>query len=91
MSRGQVFRQIQIPLAMPVVVAGIRSASIEVIASATLAAFIGVRSLGYFILSGMSLIDFRLLLVGAVPIAILALLAEGILSRVERRLTPPVA
>lgn len=91
MSRSQVFREIQIPLAMPVVVAGIRSALIEVIASATLAAFIGVRSLGYFILAGMSLIDFRLLLVGAVPVAILALFAEGVLSRVERRLTPPLA
>ncbi|HUG15535.1 MAG TPA: ABC transporter permease [Thermomicrobiales bacterium] len=89
MNQLQVFTRVQFPLALPVVIAGIRTASVEVIASATLAAFIGVRSLGTFILSGITLVDYRLLLVGAVPVALLALAAEAILSGVERLVTPP--
>jgi osmoprotectant transport system permease protein len=72
------------------VIAGIRSAAVEVIASATLAAFIGAGGLGLFILSGVTLVDERLLLVGAIPVALLALSAEAILGWAERRVTPRV-
>lgn len=89
MNALQVFTRVQFPLALPVVIAGIRTAAVEVIASATLAAFIGVRSLGTFILSGITLVDYRLLLVGAVPVALLALAAEALLSGIERLATPP--
>jgi len=88
MNPLQVFMRVQFPLALPVVIAGIRSAAVEVIASATLAAFIGAGGLGLFILSGVTLVDERLLLVGAIPVALLALSAEGILSWIERRVTP---
>lgn len=89
MNALQVFTRVQFPLALPVVIAGIRTAAVEVVASATLAAFIGVRSLGTFILSGITLVDYRLLLVGAVPVALLALAAEALLGGVERLATPP--
>jgi len=89
MTSSQVFTKIQVPLALPVIVGGIRTASIEIIASAVLAAYIGAGGLGNFITSGLTLLDTRLLLVGAIPVTILALLAEGIFGTLERVLAPP--
>lgn len=89
MNAVQVFGRVSFPLALPVVIAGVRTAAVEVIASATLAAFIGAGGLGYFILAGITLVDERLLLVGAIPVALLALTAEGVLGVTERLLTPP--
>jgi len=89
MSSAQVLRQVEIPLALPVVIAGIKIALVEVIASATLAAFIGAGGLGSFIVRGFALYDNAVLLVGAIPVAILALLAEVSLSAVQRSLQPP--
>ncbi|MFN8496624.1 MAG: ABC transporter permease [Anaerolineae bacterium] len=86
MSPSQVLWRVQAPLALPVIVAGFRTATIEVVASATLATFIGSGGLGDFISAGLALNDNKLLLVGAVPVAILALTAEILLSRLERRL-----
>jgi osmoprotectant transport system permease protein len=91
LGRFRLFRAVHLPLALPVVIGGVRSASIEVIGSATLAAFIGAGGLGQFITSGLTLLDERLLLVGAVPVTLLALLSEGLLGGLERRLTPPGA
>ena len=79
MTEWQVFFRVQAPLALPVVIAGVRTAAVEVIASATLAAFIGAGGLGRFITSGLTLYDFSLLLVGAIPVT---------LTRVERRGIP---
>ncbi|MEN9221961.1 MAG: ABC transporter permease [Thermostichus sp. BF3_bins_97] len=91
MTPAQVLRQIEIPLALPVVLAGIKTATIEVIASATLAAFIGVGGLGTFITLGFALYDNAILLVGAIPVALLAILAEVSLSSLQRALQPPHA
>ena len=91
MSELQVLRKVQLPLALPVIIAGVRTAAVEVIASATLAAFVGVGSLGRFITSGLTLLDYSLLFVGAIPIAVLALFAEASLAGVERLVTPPAA
>lgn len=91
MSAAQVFGRVQLPLALPVVIAGLRTAAVEVIGSATLAAFIGAGGLGTFITSGMTLLDERLLLVGAIPVTLLTLFAESALSGLERRVTPPPA
>jgi osmoprotectant transport system permease protein len=89
MNAGQVLRQVEIPLALPVVIAGIKTATVEVIASATLAAFIGAGGLGIFIVRGFSLYDNAILLVGAIPVALLALIAEISLSTLQRLLQPP--
>lgn len=89
MSMGQVLRSIEIPLALPVIIAGIKTATVEVIASATLAAFIGAGGLGTFIVRGFALYDNSILLVGAIPVALLALLAEVGLSLLQRSVQPP--
>jgi len=89
MNERQVFTRVQLPLAAPVVISGVRTASVEIIASATLAAFVGVGGLGRFITSGLTLFDFSILLVGAIPVALLALLAEATLAGIERLCTPP--
>ena len=91
MTEWQVFTKVQAPLALPVVIAGVRTAAVEVIASATLAAFIGAGGLGRFITSGLTLYDFSLLLVGAIPVTLLALSAEVSLAGLERLVTPPAA
>ena len=90
MSRGQVLQQIEIPLALPTIVAGIKTATVEVIASATLAAFIGAGGLGTFIVRGFALYDNAILLVGAIPVALLALIAEVSLSTLQRAVQPPL-
>jgi osmoprotectant transport system permease protein len=89
MTEWQILRKVQFPLALPVVVAGFRTAAVEVVASATLAAFLGVPSLGRFVTSGLSLLDNSLLLVGAIPIAMLALVVEVTLAGLERTVAPP--
>lgn len=88
MSQQQVLWQVEVPLALPPIVAGIKTATVEVIASATLAAFIGAGGLGSFIVLGFALYDPAILLVGAIPVAILALVAEVSLSLVQRGVTP---
>lgn len=84
MSGGQVLRKIRIPLAAPAMFAGARTAAVQVLAGATLAPFIGGGGLGDFIATGIGVMDTSRLLVGAVPIAILALSAEFILGSLER-------
>jgi osmoprotectant transport system permease protein len=91
MSELQVLRNVQLPLALPVIIAGVRTAAVEVVASATLAAFVGAGSLGRFITSGLTLLDYPLLFVGAIPIALLALVVEVSQAGLERLVTPPAA
>jgi osmoprotectant transport system permease protein len=89
MSSAERLRQVEIPLALPTVMAGIRTAATEAIASSTLAAFVGFRGLGHFVVLGFNQNDASWLLLGALPVAALALAAEVGLGAVERRLRPP--
>jgi len=89
MSPAQSLLRVEFPLALPVMLAGIRIALTEVIASATLAAFIGAGGLGIYITLGFAQFDNRILLVGAIPVALLALLAELGLSALQRAVQPP--
>ena len=68
--------------------AGIRTSTVITLGVATLAAFIGAGGLGEPIVTGLQLDDTRLVLAGAVPAALLAIVADVVLERVERRLTP---
>ena len=86
MSEGQVLRRVTLPLALPVMLTGVRTAAVEVIASAALAAYISAGGLGDFILRGFSVNRPAVMLVGAIPIALLALLSETILGLAQRRL-----
>jgi osmoprotectant transport system permease protein len=91
MSRGQVVRKIRIPLAAPAIFAGVRTATVQVIAGATLAPFIGGGGLGDFIATGIGIMDMSRLLVGAVPIALLALSTECAFALAQRHYFPESA
>ncbi|MHC5211899.1 MAG: glycine betaine ABC transporter substrate-binding protein [Planctomycetota bacterium] len=84
----QVLLRVELPLATRTIMAGIRTATVITIGVATLAAFIGAGGLGEPIVTGLQLNDTRLVLAGAVPAALLAILADLLLEWVERRLTP---
>ncbi len=86
MDRRQRRTRVEWPLALPIVFAGIRTAAVEVVASATLAAFIGGGGLGEYIVNGIALNDTSQLLEGAISVGALALLVQAILARIERHL-----
>ncbi len=89
MTARQTLWRVEFPLALPIILAGIRIAAVEVIASATLAAFIGAGGLGIYITRGFALYDNAILLVGAISVALLALSAEMILGALERLARAP--
>lgn len=88
MTPVQVLRYVRTPLAAPSIMAGIRTAAVIDVGTATLAAFIGAGGLGEPIATGLALADTRLILSGAIPAALLALIVDGVLARVERWTTP---
>ncbi len=80
--------QISLPQALPVIMAGIRLSAVYLIAWATLASYIGAGGLGDFIFNGLNLYQPDLIIGGTIPVSILALLTDFLLSKLERRLTP---
>jgi osmoprotectant transport system permease protein len=87
LSDRQVMTQIEIPLALPVIFAGIRTAAVQIVSAATLAAFIGGGGLGELITAGMANFNFPQLVAGAVAVALLALFVELAFAGLERLLT----
>ncbi len=79
---------VRLPLAAPIIMAGVRTAAVITVGAATLAAFIGAGGLGEPIVAGLALADTRMILSGALPAAALALVVDGMLALVERRVTP---
>jgi osmoprotectant transport system permease protein len=88
MTSGQVLRQVEIPLALPVVMAGVRTASVEVVATATLAAYVGVADLGFNIFAGLDTRNNAETFSGALMVALLALLVDLLLAGAARAVTP---
>src|SRR3954453_10643138 len=88
MSGWQMFRRVELPLGMPLVMAGIRIATVQVWATATIAALVGAGGLGRLITDGLSSHDQGQLLAGAVVVAFLALVVEGLLALVQRQVDP---
>ena len=86
MTQRQLLRQVELPLAMPSIVAGIRIATTVAIGLATIAAAIGGGGLGTFIFRGVAMVDTNLILAGALPAAALALVADAVFSAIERML-----
>lgn len=84
MTGRQVWWRVRFPLAMPMILTGVKTAAIEVIASATLAAKIGAGGLGEIIFTGLGLNRYDLLLLGGITVAILSLGAGGLLDLFER-------
>jgi osmoprotectant transport system permease protein len=89
MTEWQLLTRVELPLAAAVVMAGIRVATVVGVGVATIAAAIGAGGLGVFIFRGVAMVDTATILLGAVPAALLALAADGLLALVERRLRPP--
>src|ERR1700674_3607369 len=87
MAPGELLWQVELPLALPSIVAGVRVAAVVGVGSATIAAAIGAGGLGDFIYRGLSMVDSTVILAGAIPAALLALAVDGGLLWVERRLT----
>jgi osmoprotectant transport system permease protein len=88
MTDGQVLRLVELPLALGVVVAGIRVAAVIAVGTATIAAAIGAGGLGMYIFRGLRMNDNTLILAGAVPAALMALAADGALGWLERSIAP---
>jgi osmoprotectant transport system permease protein len=88
MTPGQVLRHVRLPLAAPLIMAGIRTAAVINVGTATLAAFIGAGGLGDPIAAGLALSDTRMILSGALPAALLALGVDALLGACERVVRP---
>jgi osmoprotectant transport system permease protein len=88
LSGGQILTRIQLPIAAPVIFAGIRTSAVQVVASATLATFIGGGGLGELIVEGTQLNDTTILLAGSFSVAALAIITEVGFGALERGMTP---
>lgn len=88
MTRWQIATRIQAPLVTPLVAAGVRTSAVQVVATATLAAFIGGGGFGDYIVDGLNVLNYTELIVGAVSVAVLSILVEVFLSWLQRTLTP---
>jgi osmoprotectant transport system permease protein len=89
MTDRQVLWQVELPLSLGVIIAGLRVAVVLSVGIATIAAAIGAGGLGEFIFRGLAMVNNAVILAGAIPAAILALLADATLGWLEKRLSPP--
>jgi osmoprotectant transport system permease protein len=88
MTERELLRQVELPLALPSIIAGVRVAAVVGVGSATIAAAIGAGGLGQYIYRGLSMVDSTVILAGAIPAAVLALAVDGALLWLERELSP---
>lgn len=87
MREGQVLRAVEVPIGLPIIVGGIRTAAVQVVATMTLGAVFGLGGLGRYLIDGIARRDFDRLFAGVVLVAGVALLTELVLAVVQRRLT----
>ncbi|HHW94789.1 MAG TPA: ABC transporter permease subunit [Mogibacterium sp.] len=88
MTNWQVLQKVKLPLALPVIMAGVRISSVTAVGTMTMAAYIGAGGLGYPIFAGIRTVNNLQILAGAVPACILALLVDFLMGNVERLVTP---
>jgi osmoprotectant transport system permease protein len=88
MTPMQMLRRVEIPLAAPLILAGVRSALLQVIATATIAAFAGLGGLGRFIIDGFAVSDDARVYGGSIVVAALALVSEGLFALAQRSVQP---
>ncbi len=88
MTRRQLFLAVELPLALPLVMAGVRTAAVQVVGTATLAALVGYGGLGALVILGLRTGDNVEVFAGALAVAVLALVTEVVLGRVQRALNP---
>ncbi len=89
MTNKQILKLVQLPLAFPIIMTGIRISAVTAVGLMTIAAFIGAGGLGYMVFSGVQTVDNNMILAGAIPACILALLMDYIVEKIEQGVTPP--
>ena len=89
MSEGQIVRKVEIPLGLPLLIGGLRSGTLQVVATATLAAYVADFGLGRYLFSGLKTRDYAEMLGGSILVILLALVLEGIFSVIQRIVVPP--
>jgi osmoprotectant transport system permease protein len=88
MSRAEIMRKVELPIATPVIFAGIRTAAVQVVSGAVLAAYIGGGGLGDFITAGIAMMALPQLLVGAIPATLLSIGTDQLFGQLQRAMTP---
>jgi osmoprotectant transport system permease protein len=88
MSRSEIVRGVEIPIATPVIFAGIRTAAVQVVSGAVLAAYIGGGGLGDFITAGIAMMALPQLFVGAIPATLLSIGTDQLFGHLQKMLTP---
>ena len=89
LSEGQILRSIEVPLGLPLMLGGIRTAAVNVVATATLGALVAGGALGRFIVDGLALQEYDQLMAGALLVALLAVGTEVSFAALERATVPP--
>jgi osmoprotectant transport system permease protein len=89
LSEWQVLRGVELPIAAPLIIAGVRNAAVAIVATATLGALVAGGGLGRYIVDGLALQDYQRLFVGALLVALLAILTEVLFGFLERAITSP--
>jgi osmoprotectant transport system permease protein len=89
MTNNQILKLVQIPLALQIIMTGIRISAVSAVGLMTISAFIGAGGLGYMVFSGVQIVDNNMILAGAIPACLLALLMDFIVGKIEQGVTPP--
>ena len=89
MTSGQVLRQVEVPNGLPLLMSGLRSAVLQVVATATVAAYIGLGGLGRYLIDGIALGDYPETAGGAILVAVLAVVLDGVFALVQRGAVSP--
>jgi osmoprotectant transport system permease protein len=87
LTKSQTMRKVQLPLAFPMIMAGIRISAVTAVGLMTIAAFVGAGGLGYLVFSGVQTVDNYMILAGAIPACILALLIDYVVGKLESKLS----
>ncbi|SMQ63554.1 ABC transporter permease [Agreia sp. VKM Ac-1783] len=88
MTEGQIVRKVEVPLGLPLLIGGLRSATLQIIATATLADYVGAGGLGRFIFVGLKSNDYSQMLAGSLLVIALALISEGIFALLQKLVVP---
>ena len=88
MTEGQILRRVEIPLGLPVFMGGLRSAVLQVIATATIAAYINGNNLGRYLFDGLAVRDYPRMLVATLLVAVLAFVVDALMALAQRAVTP---
>lgn len=88
MTEWQILGKVELPLALPLILGGIRSATLQIIATATIAGYVGLTGLGRFLIEGLAYHDYTIAFAGAILVAALALVADGLLALIQKLVVP---